>query len=267
MNIGIFSYFGYPIPLEDRAKMISNAGFKSVMLWWANDIKDNPPTSKQPELFRKHGLEIANAHLPFDRINALWDDNLDGESLYEMLAACVSDCGTYDIPVAVMHVSRGDTPPKPSDIGFDRIKRLTALGEKLNVDIAFENTRNLDYLDLIFSRIKSDRLKFCYDSGHEYAVNKMLGIDIDLLEKYGDKLAALHLHDNDGTGDQHLMPFDGTAPWEEIMARLRITGYKGDLTLENEATKKDIVKYSPEEYLAESMKRARRLLCGEKSPI
>ena len=33
----------------------------------------------------------------------------------------------------------------------------------------------------------------------------------------GDKLIALHLHDNDGISDQHLLPFDGTVNWKNIM--------------------------------------------------
>jgi sugar phosphate isomerase/epimerase len=59
------------------------------------------------------------------------------------------------------------------------------------------------YIDNIFKNIKSDRLKFCYDSGHENCFTP----GADFLAKYGDKLAALHHHDNDGSSDQHLLPF------------------------------------------------------------
>jgi sugar phosphate isomerase/epimerase len=72
--------------------------------------------------------------------------------------------------------------------------------------IALENLRKPEYLDFLFDNIKSDKLKFCYDSGH----NNCFTPEIDCLGKYGDKLIALHLHDNDGTCDQHLLPFNGT---------------------------------------------------------
>ncbi len=32
---------------------------------------------------------------------------------------------------------------------------------------------------------------------------------------FKDKIFALHLHDNDQTHDQHLLPFDGTMDWEK----------------------------------------------------
>lgn len=30
---GIFSWFGFPIPMEERLRMIKDAGFDSVLLW------------------------------------------------------------------------------------------------------------------------------------------------------------------------------------------------------------------------------------------
>jgi sugar phosphate isomerase/epimerase len=307
MKIGIFAWFGYTLPAADCARMIRGAGFDSVMLWWGDDdITDtHKPKEKQPEIYRKHGLEIANIHMPFDNINDLWSDNLNGQNMYEVLASCIYACGEYDILVAVAHLSNGNSPSAPNETGLDRIKRLVELCEKFNVDIAFENVRRLDYLDYVFNRIESDKLKFCYDNGHEYALDRVMrlmklggknGIDIaleninkpeyldsiferiginrqqfnsddypeiDLLEKYGNRLGAIHLHDNDGTADQHLIPFDGSVPWDNVMARLKKTGYSGDLTLENgayAATNNDTEKYTPEKYLAESMKRAKKLL-------
>jgi len=150
--------------------MIRDAGFKSVMLrWMDNDDITISPKEKQPEEFRKHGLEIANIHMPFFQINNLWGDNVDGCGMYEVLASCIIDCGEHDIPTAVAHLSIGNTPPPPNDIGLDRVKRLVELCEKNSVNIAFENVRRPDYLDFVFSRVESDCLKFCYDSGHEYA--------------------------------------------------------------------------------------------------
>jgi sugar phosphate isomerase/epimerase len=256
-SIGIFCWFGYELPMADRARMISEADFKSVMIWWSGDdkIDTNPPNEERPDLFRRHGLEIVNAHLPFDRANDLWEDTADGQSWYELLAANITECGQHGIPVVIAHPSIGGNPPPPNRIGLDRVKRLLEVAGKSGVDIAFENLRHPDYLDFVIDNTDSNRLKFCYDSGHEY----LYCPDTDLLGKFGDRLGALHLQDNDGTADQHIMPFDGNIPWDETMARLRKTGYNGALTLECNATEKEAARYSPEEYLAECMKRALRL--------
>ena len=301
MNIGIIANYGYKLKITERAKMIGDAGYTSVFLYWSDVNEEEIPNTAQPELFRKHGLEITSVHAPFDNINDIWVDNQNGQSLYEILASCVSDCGEHNIPVAVMHIAKGNNPPKPCDIGFDRLRRLLDLGEKYNVDLAFENTRTLAYLDLLFASFESSRLKFCYDIGHEYCLDRVMrliglckksnidfsfkniqtpeyfegllsqvGISlinfqnddypkIDLLNIYGDRIVAIHLHDNDGTGDLHLMPFDGSIPWYDTIKRLKNTGFNGDLMLECIATESDLIKYSSEEYLAESMKRAKML--------
>jgi len=107
---------------------------------------------------------------------------------------------------------------------------MIKLGEKYNINIAFENLRNLDYIDYIFDNIKSDKLKMCFDSGHANAFTK--NIDTFPFDKYQDKIICLHLHDNDGENDLHLPPFNGNIKWEELIKKLKGINYQGPLTLE-----------------------------------
>ena len=37
MKLCIYSWFGYPIPTRERASMIREAGFDSVMIWWGDE--------------------------------------------------------------------------------------------------------------------------------------------------------------------------------------------------------------------------------------
>ena len=54
------------------------------------------------------------------------------------------------------------------------------------------------------------------------------------LPKYGCRLAALHLHDNrcGVDTDDHLLPFEGAIPMEEVAKDLVKSGYRGTLMLE-----------------------------------
>ena len=52
----------------------------------------------------------------------------------------------------------------------------------------------------------------CYDSGHENFLTQGAGF----LQKYGHRLKAVHLHDNDGATDQHKTPFTGTIDWKNV---------------------------------------------------
>lgn len=96
------------------------------------------------------------------------------------------------------------------------------------MNIALENLKRPEYLQFVFQKIQSGRLGFCYDSGHENCYSK----GTDLLSMYGNKLMALHLHDNDGTGDQHRIPGEGTINWDIVVRKIKKTTYRGAVTLE-----------------------------------
>ena len=52
------------------------------------------------------------------------------------------------------------------------------------------------------------------------------------LEEYAERIIALHLHDNDGSSDQHLNLGEGSLDWAHLGGRLLESGYKGVWSLE-----------------------------------
>lgn len=228
-RFGLFYWFGYNIPVKPCMELIRNAGFQSVMLWWGDEYEAvNGPKELLPEAARNCGLAVDNVHVPYEHCNELWLDTLSGEELTAMYLRCVGDCADHGIPAAVIHVTRGDAPPPPTPIGLERMQRVAERAELRGVNLALENLRKPEYLDYVYERTDSGRLKFCYDSGHENCYSK----GTDLLHKHAARLCALHLHDNDGTSDQHLLPGDGTVDWKHIKTALVEADYRGNLTLE-----------------------------------
>ncbi|MDD5679088.1 MAG: TIM barrel protein [Kiritimatiellae bacterium] len=71
-------------------------------------------------------------------------------------------------------------------------------------------------------------LGFVLDAGHAH-VDRNLD---DYLGGAGLRLAGLHLHDNHGNKDEHLLPGRGAIDWDHFMAGLAQTGYMGPLMLE-----------------------------------
>lgn len=70
----------------------------------------------------------------------------------------------------------------------------------------------------------------CYDFGH---ANLVAGCDHRKnLNMIGPRLHALHIQDNHGSADEHLLPFHGNIDWREAMNGLADIGYQGDLTFE-----------------------------------
>ena len=92
---------------------------------------------------------------------------------------------------------------------------------------------DLDELVELMDRIDRENVKICLDSGHMHYMGVSAATAVGQL---ADRVAALHLHDNDTYSDQHLLPFCGTIDWTELMAALAKAGYQGDLTLETQGS-------------------------------
>lgn len=214
------------VNIYETIDAIKEAGFENVFIQWYNE-NWNPTQEEQLKYIKKQGLNIIFAHLGYQNINDIWLLNED-ESLVERYKNDIKICKDNGIDLVVMHLTRKMEAPLYNEIGLKRIKEIIEYAKSLNVKIAFENTKIKGYLDYIFDNINSDNIGLCYDSGHCHAHFK----DEFNFEKYKNKIFAIHLHDNDGASDQHLLPFDGTINWNKVIDNLKKCNYNGPVTLE-----------------------------------
>lgn len=253
--VSIYDWFGYDVAITERYKLISKAGFDGILLWWSNDFgRDGDGINqylKGPELARKAGLHVENIHAPVENQNKLWDDNLEGIAVKECYLKCIDDCSKFEIPSMVIHLPNNDHIC--NSIGLNRINEIIEKAEKRNINVVFENMRNLNNLDFIFENVQSSLIGFCYDAGHHYRHYP----DLDMLSKYGAKLKAIHLHDNNGKLAEHGLPFDGSLNWNVIMRNLASQNYQGHVAIESMNWEYEHLTIN--EFLAEAYKRARKL--------
>ncbi|MGN0746951.1 MAG: sugar phosphate isomerase/epimerase family protein [Aristaeellaceae bacterium] len=252
---GIYDCFGYgegyDVPFPERYRLIREAGFDCVMLWWSDRFGRGEGYRQDAQYARSAGLTVENIHAPVHLQNDLSLDTQQGEAVCAQYAQCVEDCATYGIPAMVIHLPDDGHPIQT--VGLERLRRLVALAEEREVRLAFENLRNLRNLSLALETFPSPYVGFCYDSCHHsnYAAGQ------DLLARYGGRLMALHLHDNGGARKQHRLPFDGDVDWAEVMRRLARTGYQGATTLE--PMNWDYGQLTIQQFLALACQRARML--------
>ena len=100
----------------------------------------------------------------------------------------------------------------------------------------------------------------CLDIGH--AEMKGLGTSAkQMILALGDKLEALHIHDNDRWHDSHRIPFSMDINWDEVVGALKKINYKGVFTLEADAHIRTTAKTEDEvlREIANLQKAARRL--------
>jgi sugar phosphate isomerase/epimerase len=82
-----------------------------------------------------------------------------------------------------------------------------------------------DLIDLV----DSEALGICFDSSHA----NVTGLNMSqAIHECGDRLLATHISDNDGSGDQHKMPFGGNIGWRCLVSALKDIGYGGLFNLE-----------------------------------
>jgi len=257
MNLAIVDWFGYNLTPQDRMIFIKEAGFSGVLLLWA-DYFDND-FKLFPDYARKVGLNIENAHAPYLNANDLWKNNINGQDYLQKIIDCVEDCANYGVPTLVLHLEnkKGNEKvelPENYCVGVERLKKIIDIAEKNNINIAVENMSRYEFLDCVFENIQSKRLGFCFDSGH----CNLFTPNLDLLTLYGNKLMALHLHDNDNIEDLHLLPFTGKINWSEIALKLNKISFNGAIALEVGNTKFEHIK-EPKEYLKFAVKSAEKI--------
>lgn len=125
----------------------------------------------------------------------------------------------------------------------ENVKVLKGFAERIkgkNVTICLENmhTRgadriptSIDEILYVLDRLDSDKFGVCLDAGHLH-----LEPDNDqgrFIRAAGKRLKALHIANNDGSTDQHLMPFGhGDVDFAAIAEALKEVGYTGLFNLE-----------------------------------
>jgi sugar phosphate isomerase/epimerase len=211
---------------KERFSVISKVGFKSVMLAWGTD----DCRQESIALAEEYGLKIENAHSDMHNCNPIWLDIKEGEEKTSQLLKTVEDCGKYGIKTMIMHLSNGfDTPPL-SDIGLKRIEKIFDLAKDTDVTVALENARVCTHLKYVLDNYTDEHIKYCFDCGHANIWCK----DTPWLDLYGQRVVAVHLHDNGGKEDDHMIPFTGTVKWGDVLKGIDMSSYRGSLTLETE---------------------------------
>lgn len=247
MYKGISFYFGYDSNYAERATLIKTAGFDSVIA--SADRKfnyQNGSISQQVKFFKKNDLKPSSLHMRYNKedLPHFFKDDKIGKKLEKNIKKDLKLAKKYGFSCVVVHLN-GEV----SFEGVERFKRILKCAEKLQVPIAIENLRDLRPFEYILTNFKSEFVGFCYDAGHHNAYNK----DVDLLEKYGDRLLCLHLHDNDGERDLHTFNKFGTIDWQMLAKKLAKTKIE---QLDYELLPKEKHGFSMQEALQECSKQA-----------
>lgn len=224
---------------EDDLRAIADAGFTHVH-WchhWNTDFAYGAVEVKQiGRWLTEYGLQLLDLHGSAGREKCWWSvrkhERLAGVELVKNRINMTAKLGGASV---VMHTPALPAGQDTSD-AFDAVQRsidaLLPLVRKTGVRLAIENGGADDFrsLTMLCERYGEDVLGLCYDCGHG---NLGGGHGLDHIDRLKHRLIAIHLHDNDGSGDQHRVPFTGTVDWGRLARILAASAYRGCISMES----------------------------------
>ena len=115
--------------------------------------------------------------------------------------------------------------------------RLCEVGRRHGVFVCLENmpfrcqaTSTPEAILKLVKQIGSPFCKVCLDTGHSLVMGVQPAVAVRQIGR--EHLACLHVHDNNGEGDFHWLPFTGKGDWDAFTKALRKIGYEGVVSLE-----------------------------------
>ncbi len=167
--------------------------------------------------------------------------------LQELLVRCAKISEICGIPNTVIHpLADLDVPMEDMDAhiryNYEFYGNFLELCDQGGICACFENlplgyaTFATQLLELVKAGEQSHNVAACWDFGHGQLIYpKRTWSDADQtagIRLLKNRIRAVHVHDNLGKDDNHLLPFLGIIEWEKVLPALRETGFQGDLVLE-----------------------------------
>lgn len=276
---------GRKIPILDSIKLLKKAGFQAVDLNFADAL------AVDSELAQDNWMEwVEEVKSTLDSLGMVatqshgtlcdfTDENLDNRPYREMMSErAIIASGMLGIPWVILHAGNlmGDPySDRSKQANLDYFRKQLALAKKHHTGIAIENLFDTftsdnrrtvrrycggvhELVDLVDTlALKSNNVGVCWDFGH---ANQM-GLDpYQCLTYVGSRLKTIHVNDNYGVLDEHLLPFNGTVDWYGAMKALKEINYQGDFSYETHRYTQNMPDELVEDALRFSVKLAQHLI-------
>ncbi len=201
------------LSLEEMFRFYAEIGFDFVCTSPARIF-----TTDFMALAEKYCLPIDNVHLSGPDTNPLWQEGARGDEIVQRYCDEITEMTARGIHLGVAHETWGHPEMPLNDLGLSRIGRIISWAEKKQFVIGFENSITPDvHLRAVLDRFDSPSARFTFDTGHWNAFAPKSNFPFE----YADRLVITHIQDNDGSGDQHRIPFDGTVDYARLAPVLR----------------------------------------------
>lgn len=224
---------------EKYLNFMAEAGFTHVH-WchqWNTDFLYSPSElSQYKKILKRNGLTLLDIHgssgqekcwcstdeycrkagvdLVINRMEMLVE--LEGEGVLMMHAPYCGELASEDVKKRIL--------PPQIEAQMRSLDELIPAMDRYNVKIALENlpADTFEILPQYLNEFPAEWIGVTFDSGHANMISRA---GLELIRNVKDRIEALHLHDNDSSGDQHQPPFYGNIDWANIVKLIRESSY------------------------------------------
>ncbi len=206
---------------------------------------------------KKYKVKIAQIHAPFPTY--VENDEKTTDYILSIIGKLIAGSAYLGCKQFVVHPHQDPWKPHQDEKwekqNIEMYSKLIPYAKQYGVTICLENLLAVEN-DKIIGGICSnpDQAIYLIDTLNQMAGEKVFGFCLDIghanasriklsefITKIGDRLTALHIHDNDGTKDAHLIPYTQVkddwgvelgVDWEDFINGLKSVNYQGCLALE-----------------------------------
>ncbi|WMC93875.1 sugar phosphate isomerase/epimerase family protein [Kineothrix sp. MB12-C1] len=203
----------------------------------------------------KAELEFSQVHAPYPLY--IYGKEEDKDYLHMVAEKSVAICAALHAPYLIVHPFKLAYPLDREEEykrNIEFFQSLIPLLKEYGVKICLENLYDgfngricegvcadpyqaSEYIDELNRIAEEEIFAFCFDIGHANILGKNMKDTILIL---GNRIKAVHIHDNDGLNDLHQLPFTFTkklagevsTDWKGYLSGLKEIGYKGVLSFE-----------------------------------
>ncbi|MBN2410220.1 sugar phosphate isomerase/epimerase [candidate division KSB1 bacterium] len=240
-----FLYFNYP--LEEAIKRLSLHGYEGVEIWggrphaYYKDISEKK-ASYIRGLIEKYGLEISAfipAQFRYPTCLCSPDQGVRKDSVQYLKDSMVTSLrlGCNKVSLCPGHTLYGQGYKNGMEQLIESLKELLEFAAGKNVVLYMEPAHRFES-DLIvtvedgvrlINEMDADNLGIVMDTGHCFINKESL---VDCVSMVKDIPFHIHLDDNRGFSDDHMIPGEGNICFVPFLQSLKKSGYQGFLTAE-----------------------------------
>ena len=265
-TLNIYSLVGgtnTPDRMVEAVRVCSECGYEAVDIYLKrviglSDSELDKWISDMQSTIAECGVSVSQCHLYFGGVDK---DSL--EDYESKVAKSMAIADRMGIEWGVIHgidycEILGVSLEESIRLNVELFKRLQDKVRPKTLGLAFENIMRCEFAsaDVLVAICEEasryGKVGVCWDTGH---ANLSEGVDQgESIRRLGKWLKCLHIHDNHGRFDEHILPMMGVIDWKSIMSALRDIGYERDFVYESaqptkhlpadDILRRELIKYS-----------------------